>query len=137
LPTAPVNPGVYDVLIQAEDRVGNKSDYQKTQVEVLAKDAAEPARENRISGRVVFGRLKKAPAAGIAVRLIADDKPVPKPRESDEDGQFVFDNVPPGVYRLEAEGLIAGNWRTGTMPLEVPPAPEPIEPIELILQTKQ
>ena len=136
LPTAPVNPGVYHVLIQAVDRVGNKSEYQRTRVEVLAKDAAGPAMDNRIAGRVVFGRLAKAPAAGIAVRLIEDDKPI-RERRSDKDGQFVFDKVPPGDYRLEAAGLIAGNRRTGTMQLEVPPAPEAIPPIELILQTEQ
>lgn len=135
LPTAPVNPGVYNVLIRATDRVGNLSDYQRTRVEVLAKDAAQPAMENRISGRVVFGRLAKAPAAGIAVRLVESGQPI-RERRSDKDGQFVFDKVPPGDYRLEAAGLIAGNRRTGTMPLEVPPAPEAIPPIELILQTE-
>ncbi|TVS12999.1 MAG: carboxypeptidase regulatory-like domain-containing protein, partial [Planctomycetaceae bacterium] len=135
LPTAPVNPGVYDVLIRATDRVGNPSEYQRTGVEVLAKDAAKPAMENRISGRVVFGRLAKTPTAGITVRLIEGDKPI-RERQSDKDGQFVFDKVPPGDYRLEAAGLIAGNRRTGTMQLEVPPAPEAIPPIELILQTE-
>jgi hypothetical protein len=134
LPTAPVSPGVYNVLIRAVDRVGNRSGYQRTQVEVVSKDAAKPATDNRVVGRVVFGRLAKTPANGITVRLVADGKPTLQ-RQSDEDGQFLFEKVPPGDYRLEAVALIAGNRRTGELNLKVPPPPETLPPVELILQT--
>ncbi len=135
LPTAPVKPGVYQLLVRAADRVGNLSSYQKTRVEVLAAEAAKkPLQTNRLVGRVIFGRLAKTPAKGITVRLVAKDQKVLE-LLSDEDGQFAFTNVPPGDYRLRAEGLIAGNRRSGEMDLQVPPPPAEVEPIELLLQS--
>ncbi|MCL4204040.1 MAG: hypothetical protein KJ000_16175 [Pirellulaceae bacterium] len=136
LPTAPVSPGVYNVLIQAADRVGNRSGYQRTRVEVVSKDAAKPPTTNQVAGRVVFGRLAKTAASGIAVRLVANEKLVME-RRTDQDGQFLFEKVAPGDYVLEAEGLIAGNRRTGGTDLKVPPPPEPVPPVELVLQTER
>ena len=103
---------------------------------MLAQDAAKkaPLQLNRIVGRVVFGRLAKTPAKGITVRLVAKDQKVLE-LLSDDDGQFAFERVPPGDYRLQAQGLIAGNRRSGEMDVKVPPAPDKIQPIELILQT--
>jgi hypothetical protein len=85
---------------------------------------------------VVFGRVAKIPAKGIAVRLVAKEKTVLEQLSGDE-GQFSFEKVPPGDYQLQAEGLIAGNRRSGEMDVKVPPAPESLKPIELLLQSRR
>ncbi len=136
LPTAPVNPGAYHLLVRATDRVGNTSDYLKSRVDVVPKDAADAKTPMpiRISGRAVFGKLGKSPAAGVTVRLVAGGKTAHEIK-SDQDGQFAFEQVAPGEYKLVGEGLIAGNQRKAEIALTVSPGPQKAEPVELILET--
>jgi hypothetical protein len=136
LPTAPVNPGAYHILVRATDRVGNESEYLKSRVDVTPKDAdgGKMPMPIRVSGRAVYGKLGKSPAAGVTVRLVANGKTAQEVK-SGQDGQFAFEQVVPGEYKLVGEGLIAGNQRTAEMALTVSPAPKKAEPVELILET--
>jgi hypothetical protein len=140
LPTAPVSPGVYNVLVRATDRVENASEYMKTRVEVISKEAdtASKSGPNQVRGRAVFGRLAKAPAAGVTVRLIVREKEKEKTAyeaTTDKDGQFLFERVTPGEYKLTGQGLIRGNQRTAQADLTVPPAPTKVESVELLLDS--
>lgn len=136
LPTAPVNPGAYHILVRATDRVGNESEYLKARVDVTPKDAdrAKMSLPIRVSGRAVYGKFGKSPAAGVTVRLVANGKTAQEVK-SDKDGQFAFEQVAPGEYKLVGEGLLAGNQRTAEIALTVSPGPKKAEPIELILET--
>jgi hypothetical protein len=136
LPTAPVNPGAYHILVRATDRVGNASDYLKSRVDIVPKDAegVKTPMPIRVSGRAVYGKLAKSPAAGVTVRLVAGGKTTHEIK-SDKDGKFAFEQVAPGEYKLVGEGLIAGNQRKAEIALTVSPGQKQVEPVELILET--
>jgi hypothetical protein len=74
----------------------------------LALDAPPPAFTGRIMGQVVYG---KDPAARITITLEGPDKKV---ATSDAKGEFVFNDLPAGEYRLSAEGRAKNNIRKGT-----------------------
>ena len=135
IPTVPITPGVYTVLVRATDRVGNASEYLKTTVEVLSKEAvaARVPTANQIAGQVVYGRFEKRPVDDAEVRLVSKADQKARNAATDEQGRFTFGQVVPGEYTLTAEKLIAGNRRTRKIDIKVPPPPELVKPVVLIL----
>lgn len=138
LPTAGLEPRRYTLLVRATDIVENSSDYTKVKVEVISKEQAEARKAaitNRVTGRVVYGRLAKVPVAEIRVQL----KPVGEGRTlttaTDTYGGFSFPEVSPGDYVLTAEGNVRGNRKIGKVEVAVAPPPGQIEPIEVVIDT--
>ena len=70
----------------------------------------------------------------MTIRLVANGKTTDEV-QSNKDGQFAFERVTPGEYKLTGEGLIAGNRRSAEIALTVPPAPKQVDPVELILES--
>ena len=137
LPTKPLRPGIYGILVRATDRVGNAGEYLKSSVEVVAADAdaAKHTPLGRITGKVVYGRFEKRPVGGATVELTAV-KGGQKLRDvtADDDGHFSIADVLPGDYTLNVEKLIAGNRRIAKADVKVPAPPAAAEPVELILE---
>jgi Carboxypeptidase regulatory-like domain len=91
---------------------------------VITLTAQEQARRSRIQGIVVNGHTG-APLPGVRVRLT----PGPIITETDENGRFVIEGLPAGVYRLNTErvGYLSGRLPgrrlsiSGGIPLMVSP----------------
>jgi len=140
LPTADLPPGRYTLLIRATDKVGNRGDYAKVKVTVITKaeaDARIARRTNRVVGTVVYGRLAREPAPGMQVRLVPVDGGNPLVAETDQQGNFTFPKVPPGEYKLTAEGNLRGNKRVGNADVTVASPPGRVEPIEVLVETSR
>jgi hypothetical protein len=137
LPTKPLRPGIYGIIIRATDRVGNASEYLKSSLEVVVADTGAAKRPplGRIAGKVVYGRFEKRAVGGAVVQLTAA-KGEQKLRDvtTDDDGQFSIADIPSGDYTLTVEKLIAGNRRIAKTDVKVPAPPAAAEPVELILE---
>ncbi len=140
LPTKPLLPGVYGLLVRATDRVGNASEYLKATVEVVPPGGPEVKRPvlGNLAGRVVYGRFDKRPVEEAAVQLLsAKDKSKVSEATTDDQGRFTMADLPPGDYKLTAEKLLSGNRRVAEMDVKVPAPPAAAEPVEVILITKR
>jgi hypothetical protein len=74
-----------------------------------------------IKGQVVYG---KQPAPKITISLEGPSKAT---ATSDANGEFVFNDLPPGPYTLEAKGTAKNNIRKGNAKATVPEdAKEPV-----------
>ena len=67
-----------------------------------------------IKGQVLYG---KQPAAKITISLEGPSKAT---ATSDANGEFVFNDLPPGPYTLEAKGTAKNNIRKGSAKATVP-----------------
>ena len=83
-----------------------------------------PGTKGSIKGLVAFGG---APGANATVTLSG---PAAKEAKTGPDGQFVFKDLPPGDYKLEAKGVVKNSRRKGEAKATVP-APPPAKPIEV------
>ncbi len=147
LDTAPIGVGTFHVLVRATDKVGNVSDVDSSgSVRLMSPEviAAELRRAtNRVIGAVRYG---KSGFGGITVRLEAlppDSAAAPAPAENlepiapvatDDQGAFAFDRVPPGKYKLIAEGVVRNKTRRAETELTVEPAPIAVRPLRLELR---
>lgn len=145
LPTGELKPGIYVVLFQGTDRVGNKGDYISTKVEVISPEEAEvrkTRRTNVLTGVVLDG---KTPAPKIKVTLtpklskeeqqkLEAEKKTPvviAPTVTDDAGKFAFPNVQIGSYTLTIEGITRGLRRKQETPVIIPPPPTRLKPLEI------
>ncbi|MDZ4782199.1 MAG: hypothetical protein SGJ19_18280 [Planctomycetia bacterium] len=149
LDTAPIGTGTYHVLVRATDKVGNVSEVDSSaSVRLLSPEtiAAELRRAtNRVSGAVQYGR---SGFGGVMVRLEAlpPDPAAPlipvgatplepiAPVATDDQGSFLFDRVPPGKYKLTAEGVVRNKTRRAEAEVTVEPAPTAVRPLQLELR---
>jgi hypothetical protein len=149
LDTAPVGAGTYRVLVRAKDKVGNVSEVDSSaSVRLLSAEtiAAELRRAtNRVTGAVQYGR---SGFGGVTVRLEAlppdpTAPPMPvtatpaepiAPVATDDQGSFLFERVPPGKYKLTAEGVVRNKTRRAEAEVTVEPAPTAVRPLRLELR---
>ncbi len=137
LPTKPLRPGIYGIVVRATDQVGNASEYLKSSLEVVPVDsgAAKHPPLGRITGKVVYGRFEKRPVGGAVVQLTAaKGEQTPREVTTGDDGQFSIADVSPGDVTLNVEKLIAGNRRIAKTEVKVPAPPVAADPVELILE---
>lgn len=147
LDTAPLGAGTFHILVRAKDQVGNESDVNSSAtVRLMTAEAIADARRratNRVVGTLHYGN---AGFAGISVRLEAlpgdpatatPALPPPEPIApvaTNDQGAFTFDRVPPGKYKLTAEGVVRNKMRRAEAEVTVDPAPTAIRPLQLELR---
>jgi hypothetical protein len=109
LPTQDLEPGQYILLVRATDRVGLVTKRsQSATVLAASKPAATPApTAATIEGRVV---LVDRPCPNFSVQLDSGDQTA----TTDDDGRFVFKDVPPGKHTLHAKGAALNRFREGS-----------------------
>lgn len=95
-------------------------------VRLLAADPAPDTAKATVKGQVVYGE----PVAKISVTL---EGAVKKTARTDEKGQFVFTDIPPGEYTLSASGVAKNNLRKGSATVTVPQPPQELAPITIKL----
>lgn len=135
LSTEKMIPGSYTILIRATDKVGNEGEYRKIVASLVSKESLERQQATlRFSVRGVV-TFKDQPVSDVKVVLVAGAEADPKaaaaaggaadksagngtadtprfePVQSDTDGAFVFKNVPPGKFKLKAEGIVRNKTR--------------------------
>lgn len=126
IPTAELKPGSYTFYVQATDRVPITSLPRKVRVHVKPPKPIPPAsRLNKLLVSVIFNSkpVKDAKVTG----------PMGKVAKTDENGQCTFDKVPPGNYRIRAEGTIKGSIRNMKDPVDVTVEAPPAEPTSVTL----
>jgi len=149
LDTTPIGAGTYRVLIRATDQVGNVSDVDSTGgVRLLSAEtiAAERRRAtNRVAGAVQYGRsgfggitvtleaVPPDPAEAAAAPPAPPPEPIPAVA-TDDQGSFLFERVPPGKYKLTAEGVVRNKVRRAEAEVTVEPAPTAVRPLRLELR---
>lgn len=150
LDTAPLGAGTFHVLVRAKDQVGNESDINSSATVRLMTPEALAEERRRATNRVI-GTLRYGNAgfAGITVRLealppaadaAAPAPPSPLPPEpiapvsTNDQGAFSFDRVPPGKYKLTAEGVVRNKTRRAETEVTVEPAPTALRPLQLELR---
>jgi hypothetical protein len=133
LPTA-VESGSYRVLVRATDKVGNESEYSSVVVRALTADEAlalRATRTNRVSGTVLYG---EQPVPGIEIKLAAEKGAKIPPVVTDERGNFTFPTVPPGEYKLTAQGQVRNKVRKAEAQVAVEPPPARGKPLRLTVK---
>ncbi len=97
-------PETYWLLLRATDGAGNVSTTRKQHFTLLTQRKPPPQPKlGSIRGRIASKDGK--PRRNITVTL----DPLGRTAETDADGRFRFDKVPPGEYTLKARGSIRGN----------------------------
>src|SRR5690606_8437257 len=99
-----------------------------------------------ISGTVTYGdkpfadievSLEGPPAAPAATPPAEDappPPPVPGPTKTDASGNFRFERVPPGTYKVKATGVVRNKKRKAEAEAKV--EPEPKQPARVSLELK-
>jgi hypothetical protein len=148
LDTAPLGAGTFHVLVRAKDQVGNESEINSSAtVRLMTPEALADERRratNRVIGTLLYGnsgfpgiqvRLEALPpeAADAAALAAAPPEPI-APVATNDQGAFSFDRVPPGKYKLIAEGVVRNKTRRAETEVTVDPAPTAIRPLQLELR---
>jgi hypothetical protein len=130
LPTAPLPPGPMTILLRPTDKVGNVGEITKVRVQLVSPGdlAALKAAGSRIIGTVRYGG-DPLPQARVTLQS-AEAKEVGAV-QTDADGRFALEGVPPGTYKLAARGLSRNKPRTGEQQVVVPAPPAKTPRIEL------
>lgn len=131
LPTKLLNPGDITLLVRATDAVGNESDYKKIKCHVITLDQAKLESETvRLIGTAFFGT---DPLPGAKLSLAGDPNAKIPPVVADDHGNFTFPAVPPGKYKLTAQGLIHNKNRKADEDITVAAGPNP-PPVKITLK---
>lgn len=131
LPTGDFPAGPYNLLLRAIDNQGNISEVTKLPIQIITLTEAdgEGSKLAQISGQVVYG---EKPLPGVKVSLKLDKVEKPRIKTTDDQGKFVFNDVPPGKHQVKAEGLVKNKNRK--LEIEVIAAPPAkIDPLRLKL----
>lgn len=133
LPTKTLTPGEITLLVRATDAVGNESDYKKIKCHVITLDQAKAQGAGgtaRLMGTVRFG---PDPIAAVKLTLAGDPAVKIDPVTSDDHGNFTFTGVPPGKYKLTAQGLIHNKKRKSDEDITIEAGPNP-KPVTIVLK---
>jgi hypothetical protein len=133
LPTKTLTPGDITLLVRATDSVGNESDYTKVKCHVLTLDQAKAhgtGEMGRLMGTVYFG---PDPIPAVKLTLAGDSAVKIDPVTSDDHGNFTFPSVPPGKYKLSAQGLIHNKKRKTDQDITIEAGPNP-KPVKIVLK---
>jgi uncharacterized GH25 family protein len=142
IPSGSVRAGRHQILVRATDRAGNTSRVVKLSARLMTQEeAAGPQGQRDVWGIVQFG---DKPIAEAEVTLVssAPQNPNTSPKEaaqtsfeakSDEQGRFVFENVPFGEWTLTVKAMIAGRLRIDqrTLNIAAPPVASRIQRVRL------
>jgi hypothetical protein len=80
-------------------------------------------------------RLEALPPEATDAAALAAAPPEPiAPVATNDQGAFSFDRVPPGKYKLIAEGVVRNKTRRAETEVTVDPAPTAIRPLQLELR---
>jgi hypothetical protein len=124
LKTDKVFPGTQQlVLVRATDEVDHVTIERSHEVRIVDKPAEQKPNQPRqrktttVSGRVTYNGepLKEA-----TVQFDPPLVPAIPPVTTNDSGQFIFRNVPPGKHNLWARGQTKGYFRNAKMQIEVP-----------------
>ena len=120
LPTGDLEPGRYILLIRATDRVGlTAKRNQPVTILAAVKPSATPAAATAtIEGQVL---LIDRPCPDFNVQLDGGDKTA----TTDDNGRFVFKDVPPGKHTLNAKGAALNRFREGSAEIVTAASAEP------------
>ncbi|MEM9825894.1 MAG: carboxypeptidase-like regulatory domain-containing protein, partial [Planctomycetota bacterium] len=148
LPTAGRPPGMWTVLAIATDRVGNASEIKTRVVQVWTAEqlAAQRRRQvGSVAGRVIYADV---PVPNLSVKLSpvidSDNKPSPETAgktsgasdktsgnanvrsaavhtQTDAQGRYQFQDVPPGRYEIQLHGIYRGMTRRQATRIDVAP----------------
>ena len=133
LPVNGVELGPVTLLVQATDAVGNTSEIAKIGAEVISEEQATARRDaavNRVIGTAVYGGV---PVPNTEVTLEGEVKL--EPVRTNDQGRFVFVDVPPGTYKLFARGVARNRPRKIEIAdVEVLPAPAKATSLQLELK---
>ncbi|HEX2474222.1 MAG TPA: carboxypeptidase-like regulatory domain-containing protein, partial [Lacipirellulaceae bacterium] len=125
LKTDKVFPGTNQtVLVRATDEVGHVTDGRSDLVSVDEKPAEPNPQQQRqrktvtVSGRVLY---RGEPLRNTTVQFDPPLSPPIPPVKANDEGKFVFRNVPPGTHKLWARGGPAnGYYRNARIDIEIP-----------------
>lgn len=134
-PTEGLVPGTHRLLLRAIDRVGNISSPSTLSIDVLseAEVEAEKNRPKAINGRAMHGTTA---AAGAIVELFTtDDEPrLVATRTADAQGNFQFQRVVPGTYRLVARAVVRNTRRNGQLEITIPEGDRLFAPVRILME---
>ncbi len=132
--------GRHSVLVRATDKVGNMSEAEPLEFELVEKRPVKkltPQEEterktNSVTGRVTYGR------DNIADATVTLEGPPPAigPQTTDENGRFTFPKVPPGKYVLKAKGNAKGLQRNSE-PIEIEVQPHPKKGTDVVVKLQR
>ena len=132
IPSDSVKSGRHQILVRATDRAGNVSRVMKLSARLMTKEeAAGPQGSRDVRGIVQFG-LDPIPEAEVTLVSNAPSDPNAAPMEgaqnafdakSDEQGRFLFENVPFGQWTLTVKAMVAGRLRVKQSSLDIAPPP--------------
>jgi len=126
--------GSHTLLIQAQDQVGNLSQFTKIPLRVVsATDSTPPVRPNNIVGVVRYGR-QIIPGAMVTVQSVDKPEAPPITRQTGDQGEFAFKQLPPGKYKITATGQARNRRRKAEEEVTVVAAPAP--EVNLMLQVR-
>lgn len=131
IPAADLTPGAYRLLARAVDAVGNVGDYASVTFRVVPPASPTTESGGEVRGRVVY-RQEPMGKAEVSIKA-ADGSEIPA-TTTDEQGNFVFNKLPAGKYRLSARAVIHNRPRIADLDYEVPAPPATSKPVELQLQ---
>ncbi len=141
--------GENHLLVRVTDKVGNVGPHSDIPFKMFTKEQASiqgVAKTSRIFGTVMNG---VNPVPKITVTLEAppvppaapgaDSKTTPPPPKfapvtTDDRGDFTFNNVPPGKYKLSAGGLLHNKNRKADQDVVVEPPPAVSKSVKLLLK---
>jgi hypothetical protein len=134
--------GTHFLLVWATDNVGLESRFSRVAVVVKEKPEtvaptkkAPAATTGTIRGKVVYG---KDPVAGATVSIVEGmgaTMVVKKSATTDGKGEFAIADLPPGDYKLHAEGKAKNNLRKSPItPVVMPMPPRVVSDVTIKLQ---
>jgi hypothetical protein len=157
VPTDGISRGAYNLLVQATDRVGNRSDVRRIRIQLVSEEDLKPSAPLRgeIRGTVLFGRqpreafpvtLEKLPdengegdsageaggGSGADSQGDPEPEPIRRATRTDANGLFIFRDLPPGTYQIQAAGIVHNRPRSAETTVKLSP-PEALSPVELVL----
>ncbi len=115
LPTKDLEPGRYRLMVRATDRVNISG---KSFQEVTIAAPVKPSTTSTILGRVVYGD-ESVPRVEVRIENTG------LRAVTDQDGRFVFKDVPHGAYKLQAKGIARNRFREGSAEITLPGPKEP------------
>ena len=132
IPSKDLQPGEQTLLIRATDAVGNVSKVLKTRLLFITPEEAERRALTPVSlsGVVKFG--DQTPS-GIAVSAKTADGKTAGPVMTNEKGTFLLSGLTPGIWKVEAKGLLRNKNRSAGQDVVIKSAEKP-EPTQILLK---
>ena len=135
--------GVWSAVLHTPDKAGKQpvtvqfftaNGKVSTGTDVVMLKAPDPASiRATVKGKVT--NAAERPVTGAKVQLVGAKGAIKGEQKTDEKGMYAFKNVAPGEYTVNASVFVS-SLHVGAAPVEVPPATELVEKIDIVVRPK-